>query len=93
MCIVTSFIGPIATVLATIPGCVIGSVCVLLYGFIASSGLKMFKDIDFDNMRNIIIISTILVLGIGGFTMSFDSITITSVACALIFGIVLNLIL
>lgn len=93
MCIVTSFVGPIATVLATIPGCVIGSVCVLLYGFIASSGLKMFKDIDFDNMRNIIIISTILVLGIGGFTLSFGSITITSVACALIFGIILNLIL
>lgn len=93
MCIVTSFVGPIATVLATIPGCVIGSVCVLLYGFIASSGLRMFKDIDFDNMRNIIIISTILVLGIGGFTLSFGSITITSVACALIFGIILNLIL
>ena len=53
----------------------------------------MFKNVDFEDIRNIMIISVILVTGIGGLTLSFGAITLTSVACALILGIITNLIL
>lgn len=92
-CILVSFIGPISVILASIPACVMGACTILLYGFIASSGLKMFKNVDFEDIRNIMIISVILVTGIGGLTLSFGAITLTSVACALILGIITNLIL
>ena len=58
-CIVVAFIGPIATILGSIPACVMGGVTMLLYGYIASSGLKMFKNVDFEDMRNIMVISVI----------------------------------
>ena len=92
-CLIISFIGPIATILSSIPACVMGGVCILLYGFIASSGLKMFKSVDFNDMRNIIVISVIMVIGIGGLTISIGAITFTAVACALILGIITNKIL
>jgi uracil permease len=70
-----------------------GGITILLYGYIASSGLRMFKDVDFNDIRNTMIISIILIIGIGGLTLSIGSITLTSVACALILGIISNLIL
>lgn len=92
-CIIVAFIGPIATILGSIPACVMGGVTMLLYGYIASSGLKMFKNVDFEDMRNIMVISVILIAGIGGLTLSIGAITLTAVACALILGIITNLIL
>lgn len=92
-CLIIAFVGPVATVLASIPGCVLGACCILLYGYIASSGLRMFREVDFDDIRNIMIISIILVTGIGGLTLSIGAVTLTSVACALILGIITNLIL
>ena len=92
-CLIISFIGPIAILLANIPAFVMGAVCILLYGYIASSGLKMFKNVDFEDMRNIMVISLILIIGIGGFTFSVGAVTLTSVACALILGIIANIIL
>ena len=92
-CLIIAFVGPIATVLASIPGCVLGACCILLYGYIASSGLRMFKEVDFDDIRNTMIISVIMVTGIGGLTLSIGAVTLTSVACALILGIITNLIL
>jgi len=92
-CLIISFIGPIATILSSIPACVMGGVTMLLYGYIASSGLKMFKHVDFEDMNNIMVISIILITGIGGLTLSIGAITLTSVACALILGIITNLIL
>ena len=86
MAMVASFIGPFATFLATIPSCVMGGVCVALYGFIAVSGLKMLQKVDLGDNRNLFTASVILIAGIGGFSLTIGKITITSVACALILG-------
>ena len=93
MAIVISFFGPFVTFLATIPNCVMGGVCVTLYGFIAVSGLKMVQSVDLGDNRNLFVVATILICGIGGLTVSFGKITITSIACALILGIIVNIIL
>lgn len=92
LAIVASFFAPFVTFLATIPSCVMGGVCVTLYGFIAVSGLKMIQDVDLGDNRNLFVVATILILGVGGMVLNFGDITITSVACALIFGIIVNLI-
>ena len=90
MAIVASFIAPFVTFLATIPGCVMGGVCIALYGFIAVSGLKMIQKVDLNENNNLFVVSTILVTGVGGMALSFGQITITSIACALILGILVN---
>ena len=89
-CILISFFTPFVTFISTIPACVMGGVCMALYGFIAVSGLKMVQKIDLDHNKNLFVISSILISGIGGLSLSFDKITITSVACALILGIIVN---
>ena len=93
LAIVISFFGPFATFLATIPGCVMGGVCVALYGFIAVSGLKMIQVVDLNKNRNLFVVSVILIAGVGGMTVSFGSVTVTEVACALILGILTNVLL
>lgn len=93
MAIVISFFGPFVTFLATIPNCVMGGVCVTLYGFIAVSGLKMIQDVDLGENKNLFVVAVILICGIGGLTVSFGQVTLTSIACALILGIITNLIL
>ena len=93
LAIVASFFGPFVTFLATIPACVMGGVCVALYGFIAVSGLKMIQDVDLNDNTNLFTVSVILIAGIGGMTVSFGKVTITEVACALILGIITNKIL
>ena len=92
-CILISFFTPFVTFISTIPACVMGGVCMALYGFIAVSGLKMVQKIDLDHNKNLFVISSILISGIGGLSLSFGNITITSVACALILGIIVNKIL
>lgn len=93
MAIVISFFGPFVTFLATIPNCVMGGVCVTLYGFIAVSGLKMIQNVDLGKNRNLFVVAVILICGIGGLTLSFGKVTLTEVACALILGIIVNAIL
>ena len=93
LAIVVSFVGPFATFLATIPNCVMGGVCIALYGFIAVSGLKMIQKVDLSDNHNLFVVSVILISGIGGLTVSFGAVTLTSVACALILGILTNLML
>ena len=93
LAIVISFFGPFVTFLATIPNCVMGGVCVTLYGFIAVSGLKMIQDVDLGQNKNLFVVATILITGIGGLTISFGKVTLTEVACALILGIIANLLL
>lgn len=87
MCMLASFVGPFVTFLATIPSCVMGGVCIALYGFIAVSGLKMIQKVDLEDNKNLFVVSVILIAGVGGMTLSFGQITITEVACALILGI------
>ena len=91
--IIISFFGPFVTFLSTIPNCVMGGVCVTLYGFIAVSGLKMIQEVDLNDNKNLFVVAVILICGIGGLTVSFGKITITSIACALILGIITNIIL
>ena len=93
MAIVISFFGPFVTFLATIPSCVMGGVCVTLYGFIAVSGLKMIQNVDLNENRNLFVVSVILISGIGGMALKIGQVTLTEVACALIIGIITNLIL
>lgn len=93
MSIVISFFGPFVTFLSTIPNCVMGGVCITLYGFIAVSGLKMIQDVDLGDNRNLFVVAIILICGIGGLTLSFGKVTLTEVACALILGIIANLVL
>ena len=67
-----------------------GGVCITLYGFIAVSGLKMIKEVDLGDNRNLFVVAVILICGIGGLTVSFGKVTLTSIACALILGILTN---
>lgn len=90
VCIAAAFVAPFVTLLATIPGCVMGGVCVALYGFIAVSGLKMVQKVDLEDNGNLFTVSAILIAGIGGLSLKFGQITITEIACALILGIFVN---
>ena len=93
MSIVISFFGPFVTFLSSIPNCVMGGVCVALYGFIAVSGLKMIQKVDLNDSKNLFVVSAILIPGIGGFSVSFGKVTLTTIACALILGILTNTLL
>ena len=103
MCMILSFISPVMAILRTIPSCVMGGVCLTLYGFIAVSGLKMFKDLDLNESKNLFVVASILISGIGGLTIQIpymisggvitNTIQVTSIATALIIGILTNAVL
>ena len=99
MLVVLSFITPLTAALRTIPNCVMGGVCLTLYGFIAVSGFKMFQQVDLNKSKNLFIVAAILISGIGGLALQIpyrvagdgtilNAITITSIATALILGII-----
>ena len=91
MAILASFLAPFVTFLSTIPSCVMGGVCIALYGFIAVSGLKMIQKVDFNDNRNLFTASVILIAGVGGLKLVFGKVTLTAVACSLILGILVNI--
>ena len=91
LCIIISFFGPFVTFLASIPNCVMGGVCMTLYGFIAVSGLKMIQKVNLNASKNLFVVAVILIAGIGGLSLTFGKVTLTSIACALILGILVNL--
>lgn len=93
MATLISFVSPFVAFVNSIPSCVMGGVCVALYGFIAVSGLKMVQKVDLEDNRNLFVVSAIFIAGIGGLTLKFGNVEITTIACALILGIVLNIIL
>ena len=98
LALLVAFVSPFVAFLDSIPSCVMGGVCMTLYGFIAVSGLKMLQPVDLNENRNLFVASVILISGVGGLVLNFalkggQTITITSVACALILGIVTNLML
>ncbi len=98
MAILVAFVNPFVVFLSSIPNCVMGGVCMALYGFIAVSGLKMVQKVDLEDNRNLFVVSAILISGIGGLSLTIalgkgHSITITSIACALILGILTNVML
>ena len=90
LCIIISFFGPFVTFLASIPNCVMGGVCITLYGFIAVSGLKMIQQVNLGASKNLFVAAVILITGIGGLSVSFGKVTLTAIASALILGILTN---
>ena len=91
--ILIAFINPFVAFVNTIPPCVMGGVCIALYGFIAVSGLKMVQKEDLEQNKNLFVVSVILIAGIGGLTVSFGQVQVTSIATALILGVLTNLML
>lgn len=95
MAMLSAFLAPFTLFLASIPKCVMGGVCIALYGFIAVSGLKMIQKVDLNENRNLFTVCVILIAGVGGMVLSIGSgsnpVKLTAVACALILGIVTNL--
>ena len=91
--ILISFLAPFVAFVNSIPSCVMGGICMALYGFIAVSGLKMVQQVDLNQNKNLFTVSVILIAGVGGLVLTFGQITITSIACALILGILTNLLL
>lgn len=93
------FLGKFTALVSTIPACVLGGVSLLLYGFIAVNGLKVLiqNQIDFGKSKNVVVASTMLVLGLGGAAISFASgdfsITISGMSLAAIIGVLINLLL
>ena len=93
LCVIVSFLAPFVAFLNTIPNCVMGGVCIALYGFISVSGLKMIQNVDLGQNKNLFVVSVILICGIGGLTLTFGQVNITSIASALILGILTNIML
>lgn len=96
LAIIFSFLGKAMALVQTIPTAVLGGISILLFGIIASSGMRMLveNNIDFGNSRNMVIASVILVVGIGGAGLRFnESFSIEGMALAAIVGVILNLIL
>ena len=91
LAIVASFFGPFVTFLSTIPTCVMGGVCITLYGFIAVSGLKMLQPVDLNDNRNLFTASVDPDRRNRRHDVQIGSVTLTEIACALILGIVVNL--
>ena len=93
MSVLISFVSPFVAFLDSIPGCVMGGVCITLYGFIAVSGLKMIQKVNLEDHANLFTVSAILIVGIGGMAMAIGKVTITAIASALILGICVNILL
>ncbi len=95
ICIVVAFFGPAMALVTSISSCaaIVGGISIALYGYIAVAGLRMFKHIDLEDNRNLFVVSTIFITGIGGLYLQFGPIKIDSIAPALILGIIVNLIL
>ena len=93
MLILMSFIGPINAAIQTIPSCVFGGCAMILYGYIAASGLKTIinNKVDLDNNKMLIVVSVILTVGVSG--IAFIVPAFAGVSLAMVLGVILNLIL
>lgn len=91
-CVLLSFFDPFVCFVNSISTCIVGGVCIALYGFIAVSGLKMIQPVDLNDHRNLFVVAAILVCGIGGLTLNFGSVQISAIATGLIVGILVNVI-
>lgn len=91
--ILLGFLAPVQAFIASIPSCVFAGAAIILYGFIACSGIKMLQKTDLNVQKNLIIVSTVLSLGISGLVVGGATISFSATALALIVGIILNLIL
>ena len=91
--ILLGFIGPVQAFITSIPSCAFAGAAIILYGFIACSGIKMLQKTDLNIQKNLIIVSTVLSLGISGLVVGGEVISFSATALALISGIILNIVL
>ena len=91
--ILLGFLAPVQAFIASIPSCVFAGAAIILYGFIACSGIKMLQKTDLNIQKNLIIVSSVLSLGISGLVLGGETISISATGLALVIGIILNLIL
>lgn len=93
--VIFSFVGKLSALIQSIPGAVLGGISFLLFGVIAASGLRILieEHIDFNKRRNLMIASSILIIGVGNVTLQLGTYQFTGVALATVIGIILNLIL
>lgn len=89
------FLGKFTALVSTIPNAVLGGVALLLYGFIAVNGLKVLIEnkMDFSKSRNVIIASSMLVLGLGGAVVNIATVSVSGMSLAAVVGVLLNLLL
>ena len=93
MLILLSFLTPVQAFIAGIPRCVFAGAAIILYGYIACSGVRMLQQVDLNKPKNLILISAVLSLGISGLAIGGADFAISGTALALVFGVILNLIL
>ena len=91
--ILLGFLAPVQAFIASIPSCVFAGAAIILYGFIACSGIKMLQKTDLNIQKNLIIVSTVLSLGISGLVVGGETMSLSATGLALVVGIVLNLVL
>ena len=93
MMILLAYIQPVQVFIQSIPSCVFGGAAIILYGYIACSGVKMLQGVDLNEQKNLIMVSSVLSLGISGLAIGGATFALSGTALALVFGIILNLIL
>ena len=91
--ILLGFLAPVQAFIASIPSCVFAGAAIILYGFIACSGIKMLQKTDLNVQKNLIIVSSVLSLGISGLVVGGTTISLSATGLALVVGIILNLVL
>lgn len=91
--VLLGFLAPVQAFIASIPSCVFAGAAIILYGFIACSGIKMLQKTDLNIQKNLIIVSTVLSLGISGLVVGGTTISLSATGLALVVGIILNLVL
>lgn len=87
------FIGPIQAFITSIPSCVFAGAAIILYGFIATSGIRMLREVDLNHQKNLILVSVVLSLGVSGLAIGGEVVSLSATALALVAGVILNLIL
>lgn len=93
MLIMLGFIAPVQAFIASIPSCVFAGAALILYGFIATSGIKMLQRVDLNNQKNLVIVSSTLGAGISGLVVGGEVFSLTATALALVVGVILNFVL
>ena len=91
--VLLGFLAPVQAFIASIPSCVFAGAAIILYGFIACSGIKMLQKTDLNIQKNLVIVSTVLSLGISGLVVGGTTISLSATGLALVVGIILNLVL
>jgi uracil permease len=91
--ILLGFLAPVQAFIASIPSCVFAGAAIILYGFIACSGIKMLQKTDLNIQKNLVIVSTVLSLGISGLVVGGTTMSLSATGLALVVGIILNLVL